>query len=247
MVRLSSVAVAVTALVKTSSVLVTTTASLFLFVQSTTGLSTSFVYNDPFAQPHYHVQNHENTILASKVRSLEGVMTMTQPGGQRWACFMPPPAEMPPHTPSKTSQELEEEDSATIQRGLALLESLAGRCLQGTFEWWTYDFCYKKHIRQYRAVSVGDLLFPESEDWVFILSRYIPLSADNKQSDRHMVKLDESPSRHQALRPTSFNKDTAWTTELDFYQDRNILIQRWEQGDICPYTNLPRQVKVQVR
>jgi hypothetical protein len=55
-------------------------------------------------------------------------------------------------------------------------------------------------------------------------------------------KKKSSTTKRQPLK----QRNTVETTQLESLHDRVVLVQRWEQGDLCPLTKLPRTVEVQV-
>lgn len=83
---------------------------------------------------------------------------------------------------------------------------------------------------------------PASDDGTFIMANYHygPKEAPINDATRVLSGEGSSssgPKLHSTLE----------TTFLESHHDRVVLIQRWEAGDICPETNLPRTVEVQVK
>ncbi|KAF9584723.1 Protein OS-9 [Lunasporangiospora selenospora] len=160
--------------------------------------------------------------------------------GQRWACTIPPTVVSEPETVKKSAKELEQENRQAIRRALASIEPLADVCLQATFYWWTYEFCYRRWIRQYHAALVEGMLVPEHPDGIFIMAKYQNLPKTNEDPLLPLHRLGSTPELKEMT-----SNPTLVATELDFVNDRQTLIQRWEYGDVCELTNLPRRVKVQ--
>ncbi|KAK2510484.1 hypothetical protein Q9233_017709 [Columba guinea] len=89
-------------------------------------------------------------------RQAEDVVTVASKFKQRYECRLPPAAVRPPAP----------EDDAALYNGSGVAELLrpmaAAPCLLKTKDWWTYEFCYGKHIQQYHVEESeikGDVLF----------------------------------------------------------------------------------------
>ncbi|NXW90665.1 OS9 protein, partial [Alopecoenas beccarii] len=94
-------------------------------------------------------------VLAGQ-RQAEDVVTVASKFKQRYECRLPPAAVRPP----------DPEDDAPLYNGSGVAELLrpmaAAPCLLKTKDWWTYEFCYGKHIQQYHVEESeikGDVLF----------------------------------------------------------------------------------------
>ncbi|NXS57730.1 OS9 protein, partial [Brachypteracias leptosomus] len=90
-------------------------------------------------------------------RQAEDVVTVASKFKQRYECRLPPAAMRPPPDP---------EEDAQLYNGSGVAELLrpmgAAPCLVKTKDWWTYEFCYGKHIQQYHVEESeikGDVLF----------------------------------------------------------------------------------------
>ncbi|KAI1311565.1 Protein OS-9 [Mortierella claussenii] len=167
-------------------------------------------------------------------------MVMTDAKGQRWACSIPEAhiEEVKPE-PEKTPQEIEEEKQKSIQRGLALLDHLTGRCLLTNFGYWTYEYCHKRRIRQYHAHNVNGKWEPVSEAATHVLATYQPFSTDAQGQPELDGSVEQSKS------PSSSEKRVATTTDLGISNERKYLVQHWNYGEICDLTNVFRKVEVQ--
>ncbi len=90
-------------------------------------------------------------------------ITMTNKFGQKYSCFLPDVAELlsvreeqevdgeapAPATPSSSSSP-GSGTSTLVQQLRSLLAQMGeSRCLFYTKDWWTYELCYGKVIRQY--------------------------------------------------------------------------------------------------
>ncbi|NXW62756.1 OS9 protein, partial [Eurystomus gularis] len=87
----------------------------------------------------------------------EDVVTVASKFKQRYECRLPPAAVR--HQPDP-------EEEAQLYNGSGVAELLrpmgAAPCLVKTKDWWTYEFCYGKHIQQYHVEESeikGDVLF----------------------------------------------------------------------------------------
>ncbi|XP_065715033.1 protein OS-9 isoform X1 [Patagioenas fasciata] len=94
-------------------------------------------------------------VLAGQ-RQAEDVVTVASKFKQLYECRLPPAAVRPP----------DPEEDAPLYNGSGVAELLrpmaAAPCLLKTKDWWTYEFCYGKHIQQYHVEESeikGDVLF----------------------------------------------------------------------------------------
>ncbi|NWR56229.1 OS9 protein, partial [Bucorvus abyssinicus] len=95
-------------------------------------------------------------VLAGQ-RPAEDVVTVASKFKQRYECRLPPAAVRHPPDP---------QDETQLYNGSGVTELLrpmgAAPCLVKTKDWWTYEFCYGKHIQQYHVEESeikGDVLF----------------------------------------------------------------------------------------
>ncbi|NWQ89637.1 OS9 protein, partial [Burhinus bistriatus] len=87
----------------------------------------------------------------------EDVVTVASKFKQRYECRLPPAA---------VRRQPDAEEEAQLYNGSGVAELLrpmaAAPCLVKTKDWWTYEFCYGKHIQQYHVEESeikGDILF----------------------------------------------------------------------------------------
>ncbi|NXK15731.1 OS9 protein, partial [Herpetotheres cachinnans] len=90
-------------------------------------------------------------------RQAEDVVTVASKFKQRYECRLPPAA---------VRRQPDPEEEAQLYNGSGVAELLrpmgAAPCLVKTKDWWTYEFCYGKHIQQYHVEESeikGDILF----------------------------------------------------------------------------------------
>ncbi|XP_042653057.1 protein OS-9 [Tyto alba] len=95
-------------------------------------------------------------VLAGQ-RQTEGVVTVASKFKQRYECRLPPAAVRRQPDPEEEAQLYNGSGVAELLRPMA-----AAPCLVKTKDWWTYEFCYGKHIQQYHVEESeikGDVLF----------------------------------------------------------------------------------------
>ncbi|NXO02918.1 OS9 protein, partial [Rhinopomastus cyanomelas] len=90
-------------------------------------------------------------------RQAEDVVTVASKFKQRYECRLPPAAVRHQPDPEEEAQLYNGSGVAELLRPMA-----AAPCLVKTKDWWTYEFCYGKHIQQYHVEESeikGDVLF----------------------------------------------------------------------------------------
>ncbi|NWX24920.1 OS9 protein, partial [Aegotheles bennettii] len=90
-------------------------------------------------------------------RPAEDVVTVASKFKQRYECRLPPVALGRPPAPEEEAQLYNGSSVADLLRPMA-----TAPCLVKTKDWWTYEFCYGKHIQQYHVEESeikGDVLF----------------------------------------------------------------------------------------
>lgn len=95
-------------------------------------------------------------VLAGQ-RGAEDVVTVASKFKQRYECRLPPAALRPPPAPPEEAQLYNGSGVAELLRPMG-----AAPCLVKTKDWWTYEFCYGKHIQQYHVEESeikGSVLF----------------------------------------------------------------------------------------
>ncbi|CAM9938034.1 unnamed protein product, partial [Bubo scandiacus] len=95
-------------------------------------------------------------VLAGQ-RQTEDVVTVASKFKQRYECRLPPAAVRRQPDPEEEAQLYNGSGVAELLRPMA-----AAPCLVKTKDWWTYEFCYGKHIQQYHVEESeikGDVLF----------------------------------------------------------------------------------------
>ncbi|KAF9326365.1 Protein OS-9 [Podila minutissima] len=162
-------------------------------------------------------------------------LVMTTPDGQRWSCVIPPkPVIKVEEPPKKTPQEIVEEERQNIKRGLELLQPLTKGCLLRTIDYWTYEYCHEKHVRQYRAIKGVEGRYQEDPNGL-----------------RYVLGTFEAPpgiqgsTGNEASTQKSLSRQSGTMTNLVASQDKKYLVQRWENGDHCPLIGKPRKIEIQ--
>ncbi|NXI38433.1 OS9 protein, partial [Galbula dea] len=95
-------------------------------------------------------------VLAGQ-RQSEDVVTVASKFKQRYECRLPPAALRHQPDPEEEAQLYNGSGVAELLRPMAV-----SPCLFQTKDWWTYEFCYGKHIQQYHVEESeikGDILF----------------------------------------------------------------------------------------
>ncbi|NWI87979.1 OS9 protein, partial [Pitta sordida] len=100
-------------------------------------------------------------------RQAEDVVTVASRFKQRYECRLPPAAVGPPAGPPPDPRLYNGSGVAELLRPMA-----TAPCLIKTKDWWTYEFCYGRHIQQYHLEESeikGDILvlgyYQSTFDW----------------------------------------------------------------------------------
>ncbi|CAO3568301.1 unnamed protein product [Mortierella alpina] len=187
-----------------------------------------------------HSQGHQR-VFSSPASS----MIMPDVRGQRWICTIPPKQVQHVKTPpKKTSQEMEEQDRMSVKKGLELLDHLTGHCLRTTHDYWTYEYCHKKHIRQFHAEIQNGQLVPASAALTHTLALYQPPAAEIQGHPNNEGSLQQRDSSSSSSSSSSSTTQAGTVTELAVSNEQKYLVQQWGQGEICDLTGAPRKVQV---
>lgn len=108
----------------------------------------------------------EDSSVDTETQSVSPSVTMVNKDGQRYRCSLPQIPEANADSEDKT-----EEKEVDVAKLLSPLESSA--CLYKTKDWWTYEICYNRAIKQYHvenekpvgAVMVLGVHSPEMDSW----------------------------------------------------------------------------------
>ncbi|NXU93094.1 OS9 protein, partial [Xiphorhynchus elegans] len=100
-------------------------------------------------------------------RQAEDVVTVASRFKQRYECRLPPAAVGPPPGPPRDPRAYNGSGVAELLRPMG-----TAPCLLKTKDWWTYEFCYGRHIQQYHLEESeikGDILvlgyYQSAFDW----------------------------------------------------------------------------------
>lgn len=108
----------------------------------------------------------EGTIVPKDPRSMARIVSLMNAHGEHFQCLIP--ALKKPLNPTwfdvPQVPVLEAIDS---RRAEAALESLEGKCFYRVVELWTYEFCYKSHVKQMRIDPNGNRVLDE-----IVIGRY---------------------------------------------------------------------------
>lgn len=124
-------------------------------------LTGSASYSDGHIDPKFIV-SYSTTLVSqlSEEQRRGRSMPMTDHEGTRYLCLLPDLATVESQIrdqqvnslsgDSSSSSSSADEDAGTGVEDLSeLLMRLQGTCLYRMDGWWTYEFCYKRHVRQY--------------------------------------------------------------------------------------------------
>ncbi|KAG9067824.1 Protein OS-9 [Linnemannia hyalina] len=175
-------------------------------------------------------------------RESPSIVVMTDADGMRWSCMIPPKMVHEIKAPPElTPQEIKEEERRSVQRGLELLDHLSRHCLLMKRDFWTYEYCHKRWIRQYHAVHSNGQWVPDTPENTYVLAMY----QSEENNNNNQAHPDNEAALQQRSPSSSITESTVTTTELEVSNERKYLVQRWDNGDLCDLTGQPRKVEVQ--
>lgn len=122
----------------------------------------------------YSVEIKDSPVVETEA-GLPSSVRMVNKAGQRYQCSLP-------QMPEPDSKEVGGEETAVpdISRLLAPLE--AGPCIYKTKDWWTYEVCYRRSIKQYHVENdkpVGEIMLlgrhdPGQDVWEQTNTTFLP-------------------------------------------------------------------------
>ncbi|XP_058067431.1 protein OS-9 homolog [Magnolia sinica] len=148
-------------------------------------------------------------------------LVMTNMKGQNFLCFLPMVEETKSGKPfpqqNMSNMIMESDRRVKLKTPDELMEVLTDRCLLRQEGWWSYEFCYKQHLKQ---------LHVEDEKIVqeFVLGVYDPEATAAFSENRSDVSTLKDPR----------SKDAAQRYHAHVHTN----------GTICDLTNQPRETEV---
>jgi len=141
----------------------------------------SFINIEELKNSAYEIDIWDKPLLYDDSKSEHGVI-LSSKLGQQYQCLYQ----------DVLSQMEDNRDDETAKRDVsALLKPIEeGECLKNTFGWWTYEFCYRRHIRQYHMEN-GEVI----EESVSILGEYF---SDFDWKSEKMKTSDELLSHYHS-------------------------------------------------
>lgn len=111
-------------------------------------------HRDP-TRPIYHVEFPPHSKVGAPSDSSLRVVTAR---GQALQCSLPPPQKT---TPTPTLVRFDDVDE--------LLKSYTGKCFVRVDGWWTYEFCYGKHVVQKHLIPPDRDPYPGEKEDIYVL------------------------------------------------------------------------------
>lgn len=154
---------------------------------------------------------------------------------RRLLCQIPRVAQDDLNTTSSQPNKADEQKelARATDRGLELLREMEGKCMYYFSGWWSYSFCYQKHIKQFHALPAG---------------RGIPQYPPVEDTNTHSFVLGKFPDGPNAgAKEDRERKPTAKTdmAELHSKGGSRYLVQHLRGGTKCDLTGRDRRVEVQ--
>ncbi|CAK4032236.1 Hypothetical predicted protein [Lecanosticta acicola] len=168
--------------------------------------------------------------------------------GQPWLCRIPKvkkPEDTVGVNDTLTKAEEERELARATDRGWELLSGMQGNCVFFISGWWSYQFCYNQHVRQFHQLPPGRSVpvYPPLEDPGvpgFTLGTY------EKRFEDDDAAKGEAWDGEGALQMSDGSKrKRSGHGELVQRGESRYLVQRLGGGTVCDLTGKERKVEVQ--
>ncbi|KPI44907.1 uncharacterized protein AB675_2748 [Cyphellophora attinorum] len=134
--------------------------------------------------------------------------------------------------PTASEEDKQKELARAADKGRELLSGMqSNQCLFYSTGWWTYSFCYNQEVRQFHALSMGQMggrTWPPQQDPTtpaFVLGK-----VDAETKDPATPKQDSQ---------------TAVSTELQTKAETSYLVQKLAGGTNCDLTGKDRKVEIE--
>jgi len=176
------------------------------------------VYEDFLSKPQYQLYFSAEKWGPKILKAKEGggnsiIKIPVNKDGLTYACEIEKPVE-----PKKINSE-EDNKKIILDKALEQLEPLASSsCITFSQEWWSYEFCYKKHLIQYHEAKPTD---PPEHNMRFCLGKY-PTTEELEKPDFKYQK--------EIYKRGPFGK--------------NYITQMMVDGTICDITGKPRKAEL---
>ncbi|KAJ3075468.1 Protein OS-9, partial [Quaeritorhiza haematococci] len=250
------------------------------YVPAVRAMSNSFVYSDFYAHPQHQVLFGKNPLQPAQLEQIDMsdpsyVVMPLSTTGETYLCRLPAKKEAHPQENTglqSTSGEAQQKD---LRRAIALLEPMRKSCLYHISGWWTYEFCYKKHIRQFHPLTEQEMaqipansIMQQQEKMNFFLGKHMDITPPPKYSSSSSSKSSKNDGGGAGAAAASTKDVSAPAagsggsgkdvvvkyggTELVEIEDghddshvRRYLRQKWGGGSWCDVTGQPRTTEVQ--
>jgi len=138
---------------------------------------------DEFSLAHYSIKMSSEPILDSNIsQEQNNVTSIMNSKGQRYTCFIPVD-----HLSEYSEDPVEDITDLDIAKLLKPLET--GPCIVAIKDWWTYEVCYKREVKQYHLE--GDVASGE----VIMLGTYNPDRINKDQNKTFYSQWYDSGSK----------------------------------------------------
>jgi len=115
-----------------------------------------------------------------------------------------------------------------------VLEPLSKSCLYRLTGWWTYEFCYGKHIRQFHQMEKDHSIRPQDE---FFLGRRFP--------ENSILEANEAEMQQESEESTDLSVESeAMSTNRRIGSRREFYSETYTDGTPCDLTGVPRRAEV---
>lgn len=159
--------------------------------------------------------------------------------GKPYLCAIPF-IEAPDKNQTKFAQakaKAQEEEAAELARattrGWELLKDMEGNCMYFISGWWSYSFCYNKHVKQFHQLPPGreTPIYPPVEDQT--TPSYV------------LGKFDKKQDQKDGLHKGRNTADSRAVSEMQAKGETRYLVQRLGGGTTCDLTKRERRIEIQ--
>ncbi|KAI9837698.1 MAG: Protein OS-9 [Sclerophora amabilis] len=164
--------------------------------------------------------------------------------GREYLCTIPIVETVPKNETAEADARAEEEKelARAATRGWELLQAMNGHCMYFLSGWWSYEFCYNAHVKQFHQQPPQRGLPPYTPLEDPATPSYILGRARNRDDGDDWEYQEPRNDISESQRHGDVD-----ATELQVKGETRYLVQKLGAGTVCDLTGKDRRVEIQFR